>query len=273
MTETRGRVAALVMTMLCPTAAMAQDTPATDARGAGSLAQAIQNPIADLISVPIQNAWDFGVGPADATRFASTAQPIYPIHLSKDWNLVTRAIVPFIHQESPVVGGDDVSGLGDSTGALFLSPVQPLNGWIVGGGAIFQVPTATDSDLGAGKWGAGPTFVALKQVGPWSGGILLNHIWSFAGKDDRSAVINSLVNPFGAYTTLDQWTFAIQSEATLDWKTDQWTVPIEVQVAKLVMFGEQPVQFTVTARKFVERPAGGPDWGLGFNVTFLFPSK
>lgn len=243
----------------------------TDAAKATDLAQQLQNPIADLISVPIQNSWDFGMSSADAMRFTSTIQPIYPINLSEDWNLVSRTIIPFIDQESTEEGGADLSGLGDITESLFFSPSKVRNGWVFGGGPIFQLPTATEDALGSEKWGAGPTAVALRQSGPWSYGLLFNHVWSFAGNSDRSGVSNSLANPWLAYTTKSQWTFAVQTESTYDWTGSQWTIPVELQVAKLVMFGQQPVQFTLAARDFVSRPEGGPDWGLGFNITFLFP--
>jgi len=259
------------------TLAPADDVPAggggapVDEAKATDLAQQLQNPIADLISVPIQNNFDFGYGPADAMRYTLNVQPIYPFKLSEDWNLVTRTIIPFIHQESPVKGGPTRSGLGDSLESLFLSPSKVRNGWVFGAGPVFQLPTATDSELGSGKWGAGPTAVALKQSGPWSYGLLLYHIWSFAGQSSRGEVNSSLVNPWLAYTTKSQWTYAVQTESTHDWTENQWTVPVELQVAKLVMFGEHPVQFTLAGRSFVERPKGGPDWGMSFNITLLFP--
>jgi hypothetical protein len=281
-----GAMAALGVALACTTAkassdrqyhsrpltlALTDEVPADANTKATDLAQQLQNPIADLISVPIQNSFDFGFGPEDAMRFTSTIQPIYPFKLSKDWNLVTRTIVPIIYQESPFPGGSDLSGLGDITESLFFSPSKMFNGWVFGGGPIFQLPTATDNELGSEKWGAGPTAVALRQSGPWSYGLLLNHVWSFAGDSSRSEVSNTLINPWLAYTTKDQWTFPVQSESFYDWAGDQWTVPIEVQVAKLVMFGKQPVQFTLAGRSFVERAPGGPDWGMGINVTFLFP--
>jgi hypothetical protein len=303
--------AALMGALAFTTTAHAQTAPDANA-DATKLAQELQNPIADLISVPIQNSWDFGFGPADGRRFISTLQPIYPIKISKDWNLVIRTIVPYVSQEDVFTGllpkypglPSDVlnrvpeaqrdaldraaekafnkaarkqpvdvhqDGLGDILQSFFLSPKAPVGGWILGAGPVLSYPTATDDLLGAEKWSAGPTAVALRQRGPWSYGLLLYHLWSFAGNSSRDEVSSSLVNPWLAYTTQSQWTFAVQSESTYDWMERQWTVPVELQVAKLVMLGKQPVQFTLAGRKFAERPDGGPDWGVGFNITLLFP--
>jgi len=143
------------------------------------LAKKLQNPIANLISVPVQNNWDFGIGPANAMRYTANVQPVIPFTLTEDWNLITRTILPVIFAESPVKGGRDASGLGDVVQSFFLSPKDPLGGWIVGGGPVFLWPTATDSVLGSGKWGAGPTLVALRQEHGWTYGALANQIWSY----------------------------------------------------------------------------------------------
>src|SRR5260370_1302438 len=89
------------------------------------LAKKLQNPLASLISVPIQNNWDFGIGPANAMRYTANIQPVVPISISKDWNLIIRTILPVIYAESPVKGGSAHSGLGDTTQSFFLSPNAP----------------------------------------------------------------------------------------------------------------------------------------------------
>src|ERR1035438_3646830 len=136
------------------------------------LAKKLQNPVANLISVPIQNNWDFGIGSANAMRYTANIQPVIPVSLTEDWNLITRTIMPVIYAESTTAVGRDAWGLGDITQSFFLSPKEPVGGWILGGGPVFLWPTATDSLLGSGKWGAGPTVVALRQEHGFTYGVL-----------------------------------------------------------------------------------------------------
>jgi hypothetical protein len=236
------------------------------------LAKKLQNPIASLISVPIQNNWDFGIGPENAMRYTVNIQPVIPFSISQDWNLITRTIMPVIYAEEPVKGFGDKSGLGDITQSFFLSPKEPVGGWILGAGPVGFYPTATDSALGAGKWGAGPTIVALQQSHGFTYGLLANHIWSVAGWGDQN-LNTTFLQPFAAYTTKTFTTFTVNTESTYDWQEDQWTVPVNFMAQQLVKIGKVPVAFQVGYRYYAESPDGGPDWGLRFAITFLFPKK
>jgi hypothetical protein len=238
----------------------------------GALAKKLNNPISDLISVPIQNNWDFGIGPANAMKYTANIQPVVPLSISKDWNLIIRTIMPVIYAESPVQGGANHSGLGDTTQSFFISPKAPVGGWILGAGPVLYYPTATESELGAGKWGAGPTLVALRQEHGFTYGILANQIWSFAGWGDQN-VSATYLQPFVAFTTKTYSTFAVNTESTYNWESSEWTVPLNFQIAQLLKIGGKPVQFQIGYRYYAERPAGGPDWGLRFTITFLFPKK
>lgn len=235
------------------------------------LAKQLNNPIADLISVPIQNNWDFGIGPSNATRLTSNVQPVIPFTLSSDVNLIVRTIVPVINADSPASGIPSSFGLGDISQSFFFAPSKGIGGWMVGAGPIFLYPSATDDVLGSGQWGAGPTLVVLKQSGGWTYGMLANHIFGFGG-DHRHADINAtFLQPFLAYTTESKTTFACNTEATRDWTGRQWIVPINVVVSQLVDIGGHPVQFGLGGRYYVDKPTGAPDWGIRFNVSFVFP--
>jgi hypothetical protein len=237
---------------------------------AAELARKLQNPVADLISVPIQNDWDFGIGPANAMKYTANIQPVVPVGISQDWNLIVRTIVPVIYAESPFPGGASHSGLGDTTQSFFLSPKEPVGGWILGAGPVMYYPTATDSALGTDKWGAGPTIVALRQEHGFTYGILANQIWSFAGWGPQN-INATYLQPFLSYTTKTYTTFAVNTETTYNWQTDQATAPMNFMVQQLLKIGGRPVAFQVGYRYYVEKPSGGPDWGLRFTVTFLFP--
>lgn len=236
------------------------------------LAKKLQNPIASLISVPLQNNWDFGIGPADAMKYTCNIQPVIPFSISEHWNLITRTIMPVIYAESPVSGGADHWGLGDITQSFFFSPKAPLGGWILGVGPVGYYPTATDSALGAGQWGVGPTFVALRQDHGFTYGMLANQIWSVSGWGPQN-VNSSYLQPFISYTTRTYTTPSINTESTYNWQSSQWTVPLNFAVQQLVKIGKQPVAFQVGYRYYAQRPAGGPNWGLRFTVTFLFPKN
>src|SRR5688572_19920508 len=144
------------------------------------LAKQLSNPIASLISVPFQFNYDSGFGPNDGDRVTLNIQPVIPISLNEDWNMISRTIVPVIWQEDIAGPSGDQFGLGDTVQSLFFSPKAPGPGGIIWGvGPVFLLPTGTDPLLGGEKWGAGPTGVVLKQSGPWTYGMLANHIWSF----------------------------------------------------------------------------------------------
>lgn len=246
--------------------AVAQDSSA-------DLAKKLSNPVASMISVPFQFNYDRGYGPEDGNRETLNIQPVVPISLNDDWNLISRTIMPVIWQDDIAGPSGHQFGLGDITQSLFLSPKHPGPGGLIWGlGPVFLIPTATDDLTGSGKWGAGPTGVALKQEGPWTYGLLANHIWSFAGQDDRADVNSTFLQPFLSYTTHDAWTFTLNTESTYDWEGDQWSVPVNVMVGKLVKFDQQPVSFTAGLRYWADAPDNGPE-GLGFRfvVTFLFP--
>jgi len=167
------------------------------------LARAVQNPVAKLISVPFQNNFNFGVGPNNAMQYVLNIQPVIPITLSEDWNLITRTIMPIINQPSPAPGIASASGLGDINPTFFFSPAK--SGKLFWGvGPTVTLPTATDGQLGHGKWCAGPAAVALVMHGHWVVGALANNQWSFAGYGSQD-VNAMLLQPFINYNLPKGW--------------------------------------------------------------------
>jgi hypothetical protein len=259
--------AALLITAGAP-ALLAQGSDAPPpSGGASDLAQELTNPIADLVTLPLQVNLDRNIGPKDdGTKWTANVQPVIPFGLGEDWTLITRTIVPVIYQEDLFPGAGSQFGLGDVSLSLFFSPndsgVQDLT-W--GVGPIGLLPTATDNLLGAEKWGAGPALVGVKMNGPWTLGMLANHVWSFAGDGDRAEINNTFAQPFAAYTTPEAWTLSLQSETTYNWEAEQWSVPVNAALAKLVKIGPLPVSQQGGVGYWVDAPDAGPE---GFRFRF-----
>lgn len=242
---------------------------------AAKLAQQLSNPVADLISVPLQGNYDSGGGWAEkGNQYYVRLQPVIPVHLNADWNLISRTILPFYTQTNITPPpGTGQTGFSDTTQSFFFSP--RAGGLIWGVGPAFLIPTGTSKALSTGKWATGPTAVALVQRHGWTVGALMNQLWSFAGNDARSDVNQLFVQPFVSYTTKTFTTIGINTETTCNWELSgkQCTVPINLTVGQLVKVGGMPMQFTIGGRYYVTGPYGTPDWGLRFVTTFLFPTN
>ncbi len=238
------------------------------------LAKKLSNPVASLISVPIQVNYDENFGPnEEGSVWRINIQPVIPITLNAEWNLISRTILPIIDQSDIPVEGSGESGIGDILQSFFFVPSKPTSGGMIWGvGPVFLIPTASDDALGAKKWAIGPTAVLLKQAGPWTYGALTNHIESFAGDDDRAYISASLIQPFLSFNTRTKTTIGLSTEATYDWNSEQWSVPISLTVSQMMKVGEQIFQIGGGVRYWADSPDNGPqDWGARINLTFLFP--
>ena len=242
--------------------------------GDADLAQELSNPLADLMTIPIQMNYDRGIGPLDdGWKLQTNIQPVIPVGLNEEWNLISRTIMPVIYQDEIFPGAGSQFGLGDINLSLFFSPKKPTSGGLIWGvGPVLLFPTATDSLLGAKKWGAGPTAVALSMRGPWTVGILANHIWSYTGDSDRQDISSTFLQPFAAYTWPSAWTVSVQSESSYNWKTEKWSVPVNMAVSKLVRLGKLPVSLQAGVGYWAESPETGPE-GFRFRLqaNFVLP--
>ncbi len=239
------------------------------------LAKKVQNPVADLISVPFQNNFNFNVGPEDDLQYVLNIQPVVPIHLSTDWNLITRTIVPVISQPGFTPDQDRVNGMGDIQLTGFLSPSNS-EGLIWGVGPIVQFPTNTDGRLGNDRWGLGASAVALKMSkgSPWVYGALVNNVWSVGGSDSDPSYSNLLIQPFLNYNFAGGFYLSGAPVITAAWKADsgdRWTVPLGGGIGKIVHLGRLPLNLQLQAYYNVVTPDDGADWQLRFQFQFLFP--
>jgi len=249
--------------------AQAESTSGAEEESAAELAQELSNPLADLMSIPFQMNYDRDIGRDDGWKLQTNIQPVIPFGLNEDWNLISRTIMPVIYQDEIFPGAGSQFGLGDINLSLFLSPKKPSAGITWGVGPVLLFPTATESLLGGKKWGAGPSAVALTISGPWTVGVLANHVWSYAGEGGRQDISSTFLQPFAAYTWPSAWTVSVQSESTYNWKASKWSVPVNAAVSKLVRWGKLPVSLQAGLGYWAESPETGPD-GFRFRLQAAF---
>ena len=244
-----------------------------DFEGEEALAQAVQNPVGDLISVPLQNNTNFGFGPYDRTQNVLNIQPVVPIGLGSDWNLITRTIFPVITQPDFFSESGSTTGLGDVNFSAFFSPAKPGK-FIWGVGPAIILPTATDETLGSGKWSAGPSVVGLTIQGPWVAGLLVSQVWSFAGQSDRGNVNFFLAQYFINYNMNHGWYLVSAPIITSNKEAssgNQWIVPFGAGAGKMFRIGKQPINFNTQAFYNAVKPDFGPDWQWRVQLQFMFP--
>jgi hypothetical protein len=285
------RCMALALFLLLTLPLMAQDTPvgpvgaevATEATPAAAanadeLRKESQNPVASLISVPIQNNNNGGIEPGNRTQNVLNIQPVIPVKLSDDWNVIIRVVTPIIYQPLPApsplpqVG---VSGLGDMQPTFLLSPSKPHK-LIWGAGPIIQIPTATSQYLGQGKLAIGPNVVALAMPGHFVMGVLANNIWSVAGSGSRPSINQLLVQYFINYNMKKGWYLTSQPILTANWRSPApsgsvWTVPFGGGVGRIMKLGFQPVNISVQAYGNAVHVPGASPWTVRASFALLFP--
>jgi hypothetical protein len=261
---------------LPPEAAPGQSSPAAPTDEATALAEKIQNPIADLISVPFQSNTNFNVGPHKGTQDILNIQPVIPIHVTPDWNIITRTILPLVWSPS-FQPAESVPpfGLAPTTFSAFLSPSKSINGWLWGVGPIVQLPTITNKTLGSNVWGAGPAFVVVRTAHPWVYGGLINNVFSLGGTSGPAGTKYSLLTfePFLNYNFGHGWFIGSSPIVTANWLSggEKWTLPVGAQAGRLIKLGGKlPVNLLVGAYYNALRPSGSGTWQLRTQIALIF---
>ena len=258
----------------CLSTLMLTAAPALAEMSATELAKIAQNPVGNLISVPFQNNTNLNYGPENKTQNVLNIQPVIPVHVNSDWNIITRTIVPVISQPALSPTDDRTNGIGDTVFTAFLSPANP-GSWIWGAGPVLQLPTNNDKKLGNKNYGMGLSGVLLHldKGNPWVYGALVNNVWSLSSDKRGGAYNNGLIQPFLNYNFSGGLYLTSSPIMTVDWKADgeQWTVPLGGGVGKIFHFGKLPVNTQLSSYYNVIAPKYAANWQIRAQVQLMFP--
>jgi hypothetical protein len=249
--------------------------PADAELSAEELAKLAQNPVGNLISVPFQDNVNLNTGPLKGTQNVLNIQPVIPVSVNDEWNVITRTIIPVISNPAFAPGDERINGVGDIQFTAFLSPAKP-GAWIWGAGVIAQLPTNSNPEIGNKNWGLGPSVVVLhlEHGEPWVYGVLVNNLWSLSSDKQGGAFNNGLIQPFVNYNFASGFYVTSAPIWTVNWKADsgqQWTVPLGGGIGKIFHLGKLPVNTQLSAYYNVVRPDYGPNWQIRAQVQFMFP--
>jgi hypothetical protein len=237
------------------------------------LARKMQNPVTDRLSFSFVGDLNFGVGLNEETQSIFKIRSIKSFNLGDNWNLVTRPVIPVVHQPERVPGSGDQFGLGDISATFFLMP-RSSRFAIAGIGPTVAFPSATDKTLGFGKWGVGPALVVVSMPGPWIFGVVANNIWSVGGNANREDVDLMTLKPFVYYNFSNGWYLVSSPAISAVWTAEsgnRWIVPVGGGGGKILKIGEQKINLFAQAFYNVEQTTAIGDWSLSLQFQFLFP--
>ncbi|WP_163400154.1 hypothetical protein [Flavobacterium fluviatile] len=248
----------------------AQEEPEKPGNSAQELADKLANPVASLISVPLQNNLNYGIGAFNGSKYVINVQPVIPFKLSDNLDLITRYILPVVDQRNITGENTHEFGLSDATVTAFFAP-KPKK-LITGYGPAFLIPTATDKLLGTQKFGLGPSILIMHQGKGLSVGFLANQIWSVAGNSERNDINQFYTQIFlsNSYKSGANW--GANVEITQNWEGKTTLISFNPSLGGITKFGDQIVQFSVQPLIPIVGPDEiKPDWGLRAVVAFVFP--
>jgi len=292
MNATKYRFAALAgaIFLACAPAHAQQATPPNEDQPTGArvdhdtvskanesdIAKESENPIGNLTVLPLQNNANFGVGPHDGTQNILEFEPVVPIHLNDQWNLITRAIIPIVWNPDLSPFPSAPQAFAPTNFSAFLSPRNRVDGWTWGVGPIAQLPTATSPTVGSSVWGLGPTAVVVKTTEHVVAGLLVNQVWSLGGVDSGPGgrrYASFLLEPFANYNFGRGW-YVASAPIITDDETHagrKWTVPVGVVGGRIIKLGGKlPVKIEIGGYYNVVTPQFGARWQLLTEVAVIF---
>ena len=266
----------LVALVLVPGAGRADDKLSADEIG-----KKLSNPISNIWSLGLQNNMTFvRGGPSHSYRGLSTTnfQPVMPVPLTEDWNVIVRPVFNFTSTPTVDASGDfdRASGIGDTSLITLLSPKQPTGELVWGVGPTFIFPTNKRDDLSGRKYAIGPAAVGLFITDKWVVGLFPQYWWSYSGTDNRREVSEANIQYFMWRSLGGGWQIGMSPNITYDRKADgpnAWTVPIGLGVSRVLHFGSMPVKIALEGQAMVVHPDDlGSRWNIRFTITPVLPA-
>lgn len=244
--------------------------PAAPSSSSSDLAAKLTNPVADLISVPLQFNSYQGLGEnGQGKGYDLVFQPVVPLKLNADWNYIVRPVVTLGALDG--VDGYSGTGVGPVVVETFFSP-NNSNKFIWGVGPVLSTPALSGQQFGTQQTGLGLTGVGLYMNKPWTVGLLAYQTWDVGGSDKSGTANNTYWQPFVSYVTNNAWTFSLNTQSSFNWDSRRSQNPVNFSVSKLSKLGDMPVSYSVGARYFANSVPGGPTgWGVRAGITLLFP--
>jgi hypothetical protein len=278
--------------ILVATSLWAADVPVTTAPSGGEpeaslteINKKLTNPVSDLWSIAFQqNNYMLDMGPGNEAHWNSNLnfQPVLPVALTGDWNLITRPVITLFNSVPHSDGNnpadiDRTTGFGDTVLMEMFSPSQKLVGnWLLGLGPTFIFPTASSDYTGQGKYQAGPAALVGYLSKKWILGALLQNWTSFGGSGNRPNTNQMNLQPFAAYFLPDGWSIGYSGNVLANWKADKagdvWTVPLGLSVSKVLKLGKLPVRIALAGQYMVHHPdTFGQKWNIQLMVVPVIP--
>jgi hypothetical protein len=242
---------------------------------ASELNRQLTNPVSSIWSIANQfnnfelnnghwnNNWNF--------------QPVLPLSLTKDWNLITRPVMPLyniVPHETAPGQFERAAGLGDLALLELLSPAHSGN-WVLGAGPTFIFPTATSHFTGQGKWQAGPSVVVGYLTKEFFLGVFPQQWWSIGGEHGRPDTNQMNLQPIATIFFGEGWSIGYSGNILADWTAPSenvWTVPIGLGLAKVVKLGRLPVKIQLAVQYMPVHPRiSGQEWNVQVSITPVIP--
>ena len=242
--------------------------PSTD-----ELAKELANPNTALATLNLKNQFTSYEGDLpgadDQDNVSWLFQPILPFVRDDGSKIIFRPAIPiFLDRprfDANAGSFDEASGLGDIAFDLAYAPSLEDPGQLLAYGVFGSMPTASD-DLGTDRWTLGPELLVGRLNPKFIYGLLANHQWDFAGSGDAD-ISTTTLNILSVYLPGGGWNTGSSPAITYDWKSEQWTVPLQASIGKTVVIGGRPWKFSFEANYYVEKAdAFGPDWQISFNI-------
>jgi hypothetical protein len=252
-----------------PEAASEKAELAESANEKADIAKKLANPIANMVSVPVQWNWDQKTGKNGQGHDQTLlVQPVIPMGLSGGDALIFRPIVTASMQSN--VNGFSGTGMQGVQLETFYAP-NTGSSVIWGIGPYLASPAGSSGHFGSQQTGAGVTGVVLDRTGPWTYGVLAFNSWNMGGSAISGTQNNLYYQPFITYVTSNAWTIAVNTQSTYNYDLHRTQNPVNAQLSKLVITNGMPISYMVGARYNVTSiPSGPQGWGARAAITFVF---